>query len=59
MLCKNLLDQRIWNYFEICQIFLNLKEHNLSFEIARAALSKNISFYEGKSEKQNMYFNPS
>ena len=59
MLGKNLLDQNIWNYFEIRQIFLNLKEHNLSFEIARVALSINTSFYEGKSEKQNVHFNAS
>ena len=59
MLWKNLLDQKIWNYFKIRQIFLILKEHNLSFKIARVALSINVSFYEGKHEKQNMHFNPS
>ena len=55
----NSLGQKIWNYFEIRQFFLNAKEHNLSFKIARVALSINISFYDGKSEKQVMHFNPS
>ena len=39
-------------------ILLKAKEHNLNFKIARVALSINISFYDGKSEKQNMHFNP-
>ena len=34
-------------------------KHNLNFKIARAALDINMSFHEGKSEKQNMYFDPS
>ena len=40
-------------------ILLKAKEHNLNFKIARVALSINISFYDGKSEKQDMHFNPS
>ena len=59
MLCKFSLDQRILKYFEIRQIFLNAKEHSFIFKIARVVLSINTSFYEGKSEKQNMHFNPS
>jgi hypothetical protein len=51
MLCKNSLDQRIWNYFEIRQNFKNTKEHNLIFKIARVVLIIIMSFYEGKSEK--------
>ena len=64
---------KIYNFY-VVQIFTRSKDfklfwnppkllfankHNLSFEIARVALGINITFYEGKSEKQNVHFNPS
>jgi hypothetical protein len=58
MLCKFSLDQRILNYFEIRQKLSFANKPNLSFKIARVALGIKTSFYEGKSEKQNMHFNP-
>ena len=59
MLGKNSLGQRIWNYFEIRQFFLNAKEHNLNFKNCKnSPKHKYISFYDGKSEKQDMHFNP-
>ena len=45
--------------FEIFSNLLNCKRIQLSFKIARVAVSINTSFYEGKSEKQNVHFNPS
>ena len=60
--------------FHVLQIFTRSKDfeifsnpsnlsfankHNVSFKIAMVALVINTCFYDGKSEKQNMYFNPS
>ena len=45
--------------FSILSNLLKFKRTHFIFKIARVVLSTNTSFYEGKSEKQNIHINPS
>ena len=52
MLYKFSLDQKILKYFQIRQIFLEIKRTHLIFKIARVTLSIIMSFYEGKKSEK-------